>query len=297
MRLTIALTLVLWGRSCAVGGNGPAPHRDFAREVEECAQNSSSFKRVPFSMSARKLEYSPIFESSGQEEAGSALAEKAETSKLDGAAADRAIKREALSLKEKVETSKLASAAADRALKDKVETSKLASAAADRALKEKVETSNLASAAANRALKDKVETNKLASAAADRALKEKTDTSNLASAAANRRNALAVGMMATAGFVAGSVIVSKVGFSFGYFASGIHEIARVFGSFFKMLEENSLLSIIFSPIRRKKTLAVEGGGEGSDALSDSGSPSPSVFKMPSATTARPKAVPKRFFWI
>ena len=63
-----------------------------------------------------------------------------------------------------------------------------------------------------------------------------------------------------------------------------------------MLEENSLLSIIFSPIRRKKTLAVEGGGEGSDALSDSGSPSPSAFKMPSATatTARPKAVPKRF---
>ena len=160
---------------------------------------------------------------------------------------------------------------ADLALQDKVVNGMLASEEADRALKrdalaqrKKEANGMLASAKADLALKGK-----LANAAADRALQEKVANGKLASAAADRRNALAMSIIGTGGFITATLILSN-----GSLFFDIRDIAVSFRRFLEMLEGRTLLSLMFSPFR-STNISNEGEGEGSGT---SGSPSRSKVR-------------------
>ena len=157
--------------------------------------------------------------------------------------ADLALKRDALAQRNKVANGMLASAEADLALKGK-----------------------LANAAADRALQEKVANGKLASAEADRALQVKVANSKLASAAADRRNALAMTLIGTGGFITATLILSN-----GSLFFDIRDIAVSFRRFLDMLEGRTLLSLMFSPFR-STIISNEGEGEG-EGSGTSGSPS------------------------
>ena len=101
-----------------------------------------------------------------------------------------------------------------------------ARAAADRAQKKKIEARKLSSMEADLALKKEIGAAMLASMEADRALKKEIGAAKLASAEADRQNVFKAVSLATAGFIAGSLIVSRVGHSFDNIASAIHEVAR-----------------------------------------------------------------------
>jgi len=145
-----------------------------------------------------------------------------------------------------------------------------------------------ARSAADRALTKEVEAGKLASAKADREVEA-------ASAEADRRNVFKAVSLATAGFIAGSLIVSRTGYSFDNIASGIQEVARVLREFVNMLEGHSLLSFIFSPFRRKKISDEGEGNIASDAPPDTGLPSGSKLPSSVASDARSKVARKRLF--
>ena len=186
--------------SCAavvVGGKGTvALPRDFAQEVADYLQNTSSTKRIPLPTIDQESAYLSIAMSNAQAAADRALQSKLEADKIVSAAADRVL---------------------DRALQSKLEADKLVSAAADRVL--------------DRALQSKLEADKLA-------LQSKLEADKLV-------GVYRVGFLATAGFVAGSMIVSR--FGFGHFG----EIARALRDFLNMVEGKSIWSLIFVPLRRK----------------------------------------------
>jgi hypothetical protein len=148
---------------------------------------------------------------------------------------------------------------------------------------------------ADLALKKEIGAAMLASMEADRALKKEIGAAKLASAEADRQNVFKAVSLATAGFIAGSLIVSRTGYSFDNIASGIQEVARVLREFVNMLEGHSLLSFIFSPFRRKKISDEGEGNIASDAPPDTGLPSGSKLPSSVASDARSKVARKRLF--
>ena len=73
-------------------------------------------------------------------------------------------------------------------------------------------------------------------AEAELALREKVEADKLASAAADRRTVFAIGLMATAGFIASALIIThRVGHSLDSVASGIHDVAGALRGILGML--------------------------------------------------------------